>query len=153
MTIMQDKNPSPLNNLDFLLNHTYMQIIDAGTQTETFKVNLRESSLKLSCALELILSMLKIRFKVSEEEYELLRSHFTPDAATILDLDAAENSWEDVTNASLSYLLKNSLGKSKQGSTSVTTTSQIKPCTDIEKLKQNIANVCEKISKGSHIEY
>jgi Bardet-Biedl syndrome 9 protein len=27
----KDKNPSPLNNLDFLLNHTYVQILECGT--------------------------------------------------------------------------------------------------------------------------
>ena len=27
----KDKNPSPLNNLDFLLNHTYMQIVESST--------------------------------------------------------------------------------------------------------------------------
>ena len=30
----KDKNPSPLNNLDFLLNHTYMQIVEAATHIE-----------------------------------------------------------------------------------------------------------------------
>lgn len=130
-----------------------MQIIDAATQTETLKEQLRESSLRLSQALETILSMLRLRFKLADEEYELLRAHFTPDASSILDLDSAENSWEDVTNASLSYLLKNVLGKGKQSATQVTTSSTIKPCTDLEKLKQNIANVCEKVSKGAHIEY
>ena len=55
--------------------------------------------------------MLRVRFKIDEEEFDLLRSHFTPDASTIIDLDATENSWEDVANASLGYLLKNGFGK------------------------------------------
>jgi hypothetical protein len=59
-------------------------------------------------ALEFILSMLRLRFKLEDDqEFELLRAHFTPDATTIIDLDSSENPWEDVTNASLSYLLKN----------------------------------------------
>lgn len=48
---------------------------------------------------------------------DLLKSHFTIDANTIVELDKnTENSWEDVTNASLSYLLKNSLGKANKNS-------------------------------------
>lgn len=30
----KDKNPSPLNNLDFLLNHTYEQIIEMALKIE-----------------------------------------------------------------------------------------------------------------------
>ena len=30
----KDKNPSPLNNLDFLLNHTYDQIIEMAMKIE-----------------------------------------------------------------------------------------------------------------------
>ena len=100
-----------MNNLDFLLNHTYMQIIEAATQTEALKDQLALSSLKLSQGIDIILSMLRVRFKIDEEEFDLLRSHFTPDASTIIDLDATENSWEDVANASLGYLLKNGFGK------------------------------------------
>ena len=55
--------------------------------------------------------LMKLRFKIDEEEFVMLRAHFMPDAATITELDNAENCWEDVTNASLSYLLKHSLGK------------------------------------------
>ena len=33
----KDKNPSALNNLDFLLNHTYGQVIDTCNQMETLK--------------------------------------------------------------------------------------------------------------------
>ena len=33
----KDKNPSPLNNLDFLLQHTYDQIIQMAIQIEQHK--------------------------------------------------------------------------------------------------------------------
>lgn len=72
-----------------------------------------------------------------------------------MELDKSENSWEDVVSASLSYLLKNSLGKSSSGKgpTNVQTSTQIKPIQDIEKLKQNITHVCDKVSKGAKIEF
>jgi hypothetical protein len=122
---------------------------------------LKGTALRLSAALEMILNLLRIRFKIETEEFELLKAHFTTNAGAIADLDKSENSWEDVTNASLSHLLKNSLGKGGGGgaqkgtsaAASNITSSQIKPLQDVEKLKQNITLVCEKISKGSHIEY
>lgn len=43
-----------------------MQIIDAATQTEALKEQLKESSLRLSQALETILSMLRLRFKLAD---------------------------------------------------------------------------------------
>ena len=82
-----------------------------------------------------------------------------PDADQISQLDKTENSWEDVTNASLSYLLKNALGSKAPGAgggksaVSMQTSSQIKTLQDTEKLKQNITHVCDKISKGAKIEF
>lgn len=106
--------------------------------------------------LELILRLLQLRFKLYDSDsFDTLRSLFAPDATTILDLDASENCWEDVTNASLSYLLKTSLGKgaAKSAATNVQTNTQIKQLVDVEKLKQNITLVCDKISKGAKIEF
>jgi Bardet-Biedl syndrome 9 protein len=36
----KDKNPSALNNLDFLLNDTYGQIVEASTMVEGLKENI-----------------------------------------------------------------------------------------------------------------
>jgi Bardet-Biedl syndrome 9 protein len=40
----KDKNPSPLNNLDFLLGHTYNQIIEMAMQLELHKENCKKVS-------------------------------------------------------------------------------------------------------------
>ena len=111
----KDKNPSPLNNLDFLLNHTYIQIVEASTHYEQLRASQSLSADRLSASLELILKLIQIRFKISEEEFDMLRAHFSCEPSVISSLDDSENSWEDVTNASLSYLLKNALGKAGGG--------------------------------------
>lgn len=59
----KDKNPSPLNNLDFLLNHTYNQIIETATSLEELKGHMKLVSNKLSCCIEIILLLIKLRFK------------------------------------------------------------------------------------------
>jgi Bardet-Biedl syndrome 9 protein len=33
----KDKNPTPLNNLDFLLNHTYQQLLEAATTSQALQ--------------------------------------------------------------------------------------------------------------------
>jgi len=100
---------------------------------------------RLSASMELILKLIQIRFKTPEDEFELLRAHFSCEPSVIKSFDDSENSWEDVTNASLSYLLKSALGKpsankASQGATSTVNTgnSVIKAVADVEKLKQSI---------------
>jgi Bardet-Biedl syndrome 9 protein len=126
----KDKNPSPLNNLDFLLNHTYVQIVECATQIEEYQGLQRVCAGKLSAALELVVALLSIRFDIGAQETEVLRAHLCTEEATIQALDKTngENSWEDVTNAQITYMLKNSFGKGaeKAAATSVTTTSSIK---------------------------
>ena len=77
---------------------------------------------------------MQIRFKLSSEDFDILRAYFCPDSISIIDLDNSENCWEDIANASLSYLLKNSLGKSGKPMT-VSTSSEIKQLQNVEKLK------------------
>jgi hypothetical protein len=54
---------------------------------------------KLSSALELVVKLLQIRFKIPQEECEILRAHLCVEEATIRGFDQSENSWEDVVNA------------------------------------------------------
>jgi Bardet-Biedl syndrome 9 protein len=100
----------------------------------------------LSSTIEIILALLKIRFKMSEDEYEALKMHLSP----FVD-DESEHGWEEITNASMTHLLKTSLAKGGKPSTT-NINSQIKALTDISKLKQHITLVCERISKGFKIE-
>lgn len=109
----KDKNPSPLNNLDFLLNHTYNQIIEISNHIDELKKNLKIVSSKLSCAVEMILLLLKIRFKMTDEEYQVLRMHLSPN----ID-DENEHGWEEITNAGMTSLLKTCLSKAGQGGAS-----------------------------------
>lgn len=102
----KDKNPSPLNNLDILLNHTYVQLIETAKSIEDLKSQQRQVSVRLSSAVEIILLLLKVRFKLTDEEYEAFRVHLSP----YVD-DEGEQGWEDVTSASMTNLLKTCLSK------------------------------------------
>lgn len=98
--------------------------------------------------------LLKVRFKLTDEEYEDFRAHLSPHVD-----DESEQGWEDVTNAAMTNLLKTCLSKaggkggSGAGAAQQQTTNQIKTLQDVGKLKQHITLVCDRISKGGRIEY
>lgn len=56
--------------------------------------------------MSLITLLLKIRFKMNAEEYEILKAHLSP----VID-DESEHGWEESTNASMTALLKTCLAK------------------------------------------
>jgi Bardet-Biedl syndrome 9 protein len=84
-----------------------MQIIDTASQIETLQLSQRKVSQKLSASVEIILLLLKVRFKLTEEEYEAFRMNLSPYVAD----DDCEQGWEDVTNAAMTNLLKTCLAK------------------------------------------
>jgi len=49
----KDKNPSPLNNLDFLLTHTYSKIIDMTNTVDKEKEKLASANSYLANMLEI----------------------------------------------------------------------------------------------------
>ena len=49
----KDKNPSPLNNLDFLLTHTYSKIIDMTNTVDKEKEKLASANSCLANMLEI----------------------------------------------------------------------------------------------------
>ena len=77
----------------------------------------------------MILLLCRIRFKMSDEEYGILRMHLSP----YVD-DENEHGWEETVNTSMTYLLKNCLGKGGKPQ-NAHIGGQVKALTDINKLK------------------
>lgn len=78
MNRFKDKNPSPLNNLDFLLNDTYDQIIQMAMHIEQHRAEIQKVSQRLSCSIETVLMILKIRARLSDGHYQTLRNFLSP---------------------------------------------------------------------------
>jgi len=76
----KDKNPSPLNNLDSLLTHTYGQIIAQAGQVEMLREHLAVARADLSNMLEIciLLTVLSASEPLPEDQYTLLRSFLSP---------------------------------------------------------------------------
>ena len=136
-----------MNNLDFLLNDTYYQLVDTAQKIAQVKTQLSVSSERLSATVEIIILLCRIRFKLVDEEYAILRMHLSPNVD-----DDNEHGWEETVNASLTYLLKNCLGKGGKPQNTAHVGGAVKALTDISKLKQHITLVCDRISKGFKLE-
>ena len=57
--IPQDKNPSPLNQLDFLMDETYSSIMDTGTVIDVAQEELEAAANKLACTVNLIVMLIR----------------------------------------------------------------------------------------------
>jgi Bardet-Biedl syndrome 9 protein len=77
---------------------------------QDIKSSLKLIGYRLSSAIELILLIMKLRFKQTQEEYDTLRLYLSPH----IDEDN-EHGWEELANASITHLLKTSLSKSGGG--------------------------------------
>jgi len=80
----KDKNPTPLNNLDFLLNQTYQDMMTIASEIQEHQKDLEQASHNLSCIVGLVQILLKYKFEISDESYELLTHHLTTE---VKDLD------------------------------------------------------------------
>lgn len=110
----KDKNPSPLNNLDFLLTHTYGIIIDVANQIDLYKEKLALTASELASTIEiaLLLTSFGTSEKMTKEQYEMLKLCIQPqvDDGNLL----SEMGWEEVCYASTAHLLRTCLSKKPQ---------------------------------------
>jgi hypothetical protein len=85
-----------LNNLDFLLNHTYDQIIEMAMNIEKHRIETKKLAQKLACSLEVVLLLLRIKARLPKDQFVILR-HFIP-----CNIDTEnETGWEESTLASV----------------------------------------------------
>lgn len=71
----KDKSPSPLNNLDHLLTHTYSVIIATAANVEVLREKLTAARANLSNIIEIcvLLTTLSATGPVTDDQYNLLR--------------------------------------------------------------------------------
>lgn len=69
---------------------------------------------KLNLALHFILELLRLRFKLSESQYSIVKGLFAPD----LILNYEEISWEEITQANIMHFMKTAIKKDASDRTS-----------------------------------
>ena len=92
----QKKTPPKLGNLDFFLKTVYKDIIHQSDLIEQTQNEIQLIYRDIYIWSESIIYLTKLRAKLSEEEYQLLRNVFPLDS-----INDNENSWEDITYANM----------------------------------------------------
>lgn len=132
----KEKTPSNLNNLDFLLNDVYNSILEVSEVSvdtvNQFKLCFKE----IIIWTEGMLLMLKLKSKISENQFNIVRDVFPLDNLENL----TENSWVDITLANMANFFKFYFTKSNE-------LLEIKDTMDLEKWKKYFKSLFEKIIK------
>eukprot|EP00913_Durusdinium_trenchii_P004632 g4301.t1 len=154
----KDRNPSPLNHLDTLLNLTFEQTILLTDAIDDVEQALRTVSCHLSAATELILLLIKFRFGLDEDNFSVLRRHFSPEIC-----DTTEQGWEEKVDTSLLHLLRTSLARSAKDRNTLPPPMKVfhlgsspksspqKAVQDTMKLRKRITNVVDRLATGARV--
>ncbi|XP_071490439.1 protein PTHB1-like [Diadema antillarum] len=145
LTRFKDKTPSPLNNLDTLLEGTYRQILKLAEGVDENQKALVRCSMGLSCATSIITALLTLMHGLSETEREILEMSLSSQVQC-----DGEQGWEETVDASVTNLLRTCLAKTAKDQ--AINPAPLTMTTDISKLKKHIAQVTEKLAKGARLQ-
>ena len=141
LTRLKDKTPSPLNNLDVLLDGTYRQLLAIGNAEEQAAFKRSTCANMLSCTTRLVQKLLEISHDLTPEECHVISQALSTDVEVNGDI-----SWEEKTDIAIIYLLKTSLSRSSKDSSLSFPGLEIPR--DTSKLKKHISLICDRIAKG-----
>mmetsp|Transcript_31454 Transcript_31454/g.57089 ORF Transcript_31454/g.57089 Transcript_31454/m.57089 type:complete len:863 (+) Transcript_31454:102-2690(+) len=140
----KDRNPSPLNHLDNLLNLTFDQTVLLTDAIDDVEQALRMVSCHLSAATELVLFLIRFRFGLDDENFRILRLHLSPELC-----DTVEQGWEEKVDTSLIHLLRTSLARSVKDRSSLPPPMKVPQ--DTLKLRKRITNVVDRLANGGRM--
>lgn len=140
----KDRNPSPLNHLDTLLNLTFEQTVQLTEEIDYAERSLRTVSCHLSAATELVLLLIRFRFELDDESFKLLRLHLSSEM-----MDTVAQGWEEQVDASLTHLLRTSLARNAKDRSALAPPMKVPQ--DTLKLRKRIANVVDRLANGGRL--
>ncbi len=109
-------------------------------KVDEVKTGMEQSSNKLSITIQLIMLLLKLRFNLAEDTYQIISKLISHQIYN----DDCEIGWEEITNANILYYLRVTLKKdSKENQI------KIEKIDDFGKFKKHITFLFDKLSKGS----
>ncbi|XP_033629589.1 protein PTHB1-like isoform X2 [Asterias rubens] len=144
LTRFKDKTPSPLSNLDTLLDGTYRQILKLADGVEENHKALVRCSLGLSCATHMIITIMKLANGMTDQEFQILKSSLMPHVAC-----DGEQGWEEAVDAGVSNLLRTCLAK--KAIDQAVNPAPLTMAGDASRLKKHITQLSERLSKGARL--
>jgi len=146
LTRFKDKTPTPLTNLDMLLEGTHRQVLQSAEAVESHHREVERSAAELSCIVRLLLLLARLSVGLVDEEAGKLEAALTP-----LVHSGQEQGWEETTDAALTFLLRTSLakpGRENQGATPIT----LEPVKETSRIKKHVSSVVDRITKGGKLD-
>jgi Bardet-Biedl syndrome 9 protein len=140
----KDRTPSALNGLDVIMRESYEGTMYLGEQVTLLKRRIAQLALELECGSKLVALLAYLKFKLSPMEHQLFESYLCPDLS-----ESTEQGWEEVVEASLTYLLKTALAKNAKESALVTNALEMPENSD--KLKKHFGMVIDRLAKGARL--
>lgn len=139
----RDKNPTPLTSMETLFEHTHRRLHGCADRIEEAQRDLEQRGNALSCATHMIIFLSRYHYQhFQKEDIDVLRHYLSP----VVLPGQTTMGWEEITDASMTHLLRTSLSKSSKESASAP-----QPLTtpeDTGKLKKHLTIVFDRIGKG-----
>lgn len=107
------------------------------------------ASNRLSCSTYLVQILMKLRFELDRENFDILCAHLSGECPT-----SAEQGWEERTDAAMTHLLRTSLAKTSRNAKNtnhVSMATELLMATETKKLKKHITIVCDRLAKGARL--
>ncbi|XP_067837947.1 protein PTHB1 isoform X2 [Heptranchias perlo] len=145
LTHFKDKTPTPLRNLDTLLDGTYRQLTALADAAEDNQANLYEAFTRLKSGTLLMVQLIGLWQDLSKDQMAILEATFLP-----LMQDTQELGWEECVDAAVAHLLRTCLSKSSRDQ-ALSSTSQLSMPKDTCRLKKHITLLCDRLSKGGRL--
>ncbi|XP_067888703.1 protein PTHB1 isoform X2 [Heterodontus francisci] len=145
LTHFKDKTPTPLRNLDTLLDGTYRQLTALTDAAEENQANLYQAFTRLKSGTQLLVQLIGLWQDLSIDQMTILKITFLP-----LMQDTQELGWEECVDAAVAHLLRTCLSKSSRDQT-LSSTSQLSMPKDTCRLKKHITLLCDRLSKGGRL--
>ncbi|XP_018007608.1 protein PTHB1 isoform X2 [Hyalella azteca] len=138
LTKFKDKNPTPLTNLDNLLDGMYKQVLHITDLIQDNTSGLELSGAHLSCVVQLVVQLVKLHYNPGHLQLlaAALSPHMPPPQQT--------QGWEEVVDCCISFLLRTVCGED----TDLPPSSTLSQPLDTSNLKSRIALLLERLTKG-----
>ena len=139
----RDKNPAPLTSLETLFQHTYSRLHQAAERVEEAQRHLSLVSNALACSTHMMVFLTRYHYEhLTKEDIDVFRHHLSP-----IISHSSTMGWEEITDASMTHLLRTALSKSAKESASAP--APLTTPEDTTKLKKHLIIVFDRIGKGS----
>nr|XP_032806924.1 protein PTHB1 isoform X1 [Petromyzon marinus]XP_032806925.1 protein PTHB1 isoform X1 [Petromyzon marinus] len=146
LTRFKDKTPSPLQNLDSILEGTYQQIMELADMAQDTEARLTVAASRLRAATRLLVLLLSLWQSLSPAEVALLHTALLPELQ-----DNQQLGWEESVDTALSYLLRTCLAKSGKDQALTPGGGTLVAPRDTARLKKHLALLCERLGKGGRL--